>query len=239
MKRPTTIVRELAADAWGDTDFRFDRRAQRYRIASGAGKGQFIGKAAYLSSVKAGIVARSQDLVSLADDLADGQIDLAKFQTQAADLIKKIHVGQTILAADGHENVTAEDWLTVGRELKRQFLGGVDPRTDDRFGLKYLIQDIQTGTVSRARLKQRLRLYAQSGKKTYWGVRRSKSGDRFGYRVLGAAEHCPECLAYAAEPPKPVESLVLPTERCRCMNQCKCSIRFFKTLEGAIAAKAG
>lgn len=226
------------ADATNINGIEYDPKSKRYRIVSGSGgKGQFISKAAFLNQAKKRVVSESQALVDLAAKVADKSLSLRDFQLQAAKHLKSIHVTQAILGKNGVENIKAEDWLKVGRELKRQYYSGIDPITGKRFGLKHLVADIKAGKVSQAQLKARLKLYAQSGKTSYWTAKVDHEGG-YGFRELGKRDrnNCPECVELASRGAMAASALVLPGQQCRCRSNCRCRLKLYATLEEAIGA---
>lgn len=207
----------------------FRWNGSRYQWTDGAGKGQFASRTAILNYSKAAIVRHSNELIGLADKLESKQINLADFQREAAEKLKKIHIHQAIQAARGSENLFANDYLIVARQLRKQYYAGVDEITGKRYGIQHLAAQIANGEVSLAQLKARLKLYAQSGKSTYWEIDRWKkrqSGITEGKRILMAGENCPECIAFSQIGWTSIESIVMPTQRCSCKNSCRCRVEW-------------
>jgi hypothetical protein len=100
--------------------------------------------------------------------------------------------------------------------------------TGDRFGLKYLFQDIIDGKVSPGTLDNRLRMFGQSGKLTYWETKAdiAKSNFTQARRILAPAEHCPNCIEYARRGWGAIANVILPTQACQCRTNCKCTLEF-------------
>jgi hypothetical protein len=217
-------------------EFVWDKTTGRYRYRTGASKGQFAPRTAVLALTRSNIQARSQELIDLGDSLSNGDIDLLDFQLSAAKLLKRIHLQSAILGKGGIDQMTDVDYLRVARALKIQYYDGKDPKTGKPFGLKHLANDIRNGTVSPAQLNYRLSLYAKAGSSSYWAAYQAaeKQLKPYGIRSLGRAEHCADCLQYAALLPQPIEKVILPGTRCRCGPSCQCSIKSL-TLEEAIA----
>ncbi len=208
-------------------EFKYEPGLNRYRIVSGSGKGQFISKEAFISSTERYVVEQSKKLINLGYELSSQKISLEDFQSSAAKYLKEIHISQVILGNGGIEGITAGDWGNVGNTLKAQYYSGVDSKTGSRYGLKWLVRDLKEGKVSESQLINRLGLYARSGKLSYWKQRSRKEGTKdFARRTLGASEHCPDCVRYAALGIQPKERLPLPLEACECRTNCKCSITF-------------
>lgn len=208
-------------------DFRFDPKSNRYRWRD---TNKFAPKAAILARTRTYIDNQKQALIQLGRDLSDSKIDLIKFQREAVDIVKSLHLSQAMLGRDGIENLKSGDFLAIARELKRQYKDGKDPDTGKPFGLKWLAQDIKDGNVSRAQLLNRLRMFGDASKISFWLMKRQTAldgGMSLARRILNPdAENCPDCFAYAGMGIKPIADLPLPGERCQCRTQCQCSIEF-------------
>lgn len=224
-------------DFAGIDDYTFNPKTGRFRVATGAGKGQFISREAVLNQNKKYLEVEREALVKLGDRLTSGELSLREFQKQAGESVRRIQVASAVLGRGGRDKMTQKDWATVQEQIKIQLYKGRDKKTGKRFGLKFLAQEIAEGKVSPAQLRYRLGLYAQSGSvvANAMDVRSLKeSGMTHGVRVLAAGHvHCKECLEYAALPPQPIDKVVAIATRCSCRNQCKCSI-LGMTLEEAI-----
>ena len=168
-------------------------------------------------------------LVKVGKALSDGKINLKDFQKQAAVALKHIQLADMIRGLDKQTNLTPEKFLIVARNLKQQYHSGKDPLTGDRFGLKYLAQDIAAGKVSPAQLANRLSMFGESGKLTYWGTKTDTAksqGVTQARRVLGAAEHCPQCPEYAKKGWVALDELIFPSQACECRSRCRCSLEY-------------
>lgn len=216
-------------------DIRYDPKTKRYRVTAGVGKGKLISKKAFLFQTQKHIDTNKNKLLALGDALSDGKIDIQTFQRDMASILKELWISNAILGKDGFENVTSEDWLAIGSELKRQYNSGIDPVSGKRFGIKELTKQILSGEVSKSQLNRRLKLYAEASKQAYWKMQGSSSEKIFARRFLGIAEHCQDCLNYALMGVQLKSNLPIPGTNCRCLSQCKCSLKLY-TLEEAIAA---
>ncbi len=103
------------------SEFKYEKTSNRYRVAIGSAKGQFISKKAFLASTERYIVTQSEKLQSIGQSLIDKKISVKEFQSLAAKTLKEIHISQAILANDGVENIKSEQWLIVARQLKQQY----------------------------------------------------------------------------------------------------------------------
>jgi hypothetical protein len=209
-------------DEWFD-GIKWDRRVGRYRRSDG----KLISRDTVLQLTRNNIDEQRQELLKLADQYDAGGIDLIGLQRSVAQIIKRIHIQSAILGKGGVDRVTDADWLTVARELKRQYYTGIDPITGQRFGLKYLAQKLANQQLSLAQLKNSLTMFAASGKVSYFRMATAASkadGLLYGIRVLGKLDNCDDCTEYAALPPQPIEDVIPPTQRCKCRTNCGCKI---------------
>jgi hypothetical protein len=212
-------------------EFFYDRAAKRYRYRDSK---KFAPKKAILNLTKDYIKSEQSNLESLASKYFNGQISLLEFQTQSASHLKHLHISSLILGKDGVENVTGNDFLAVGRILKEQYYDGKG-KDGKPFGLKHLTQELASGNVSQAQLKNRLALYGKSAQQSYWlGKTETAKNDQktFAIRKLGATDrHCQSCLSYSALPPQPLNLVILPGQKCECRSNCKCHLEFMTLAE--------
>lgn len=204
-------------------EFRYDPQSRRYRWR-GRGGGQFASKQAVLERTRTYVDEQRSQLSQHAIALANKDIDLAQWQRRSAETLKKIHVSQAVIGHNGVENMTNTDWLRVGREIKRQTLGGV---ADDgrRYGIKHLARELQNGSVTEGELLARIQMYGHSGKVSQSEAFKAFNVGSLAIRVLGATDkHCPFCVAEAAKGPRAIADV--PTIGCcpQCLTNCKCSI---------------
>ena len=206
-------------------EFLFDRNANRYRWRSESGRGQFASKEAVFSRTRTYIEEQKTELQQIGQRLIDGQIDLTQFQQQAGQTLKNIHTSQAILGRDGLENMAANDWLRVGRELQRQYYRGFDRENDRRYGLAHLSREVANGDVSDRQLLNRLSMYGESGKVSHSEAFKAANEGKWAIRKLGATDrHCAFCLDQASEGPRRIEDV--PSVGCcpQCMSRCLCQL---------------
>lgn len=78
-------------------------------------------------------------------------------------------------------------------------------------------------------LRNRARQYANAARAKYWDVRGTvagATGKTRERRVLGDAEHCPDCLGYAAQGWVPIGTLPPPGEGSVCRSFCACRMEW-------------
>jgi hypothetical protein len=203
----------------------YDVRSRRWRYKDTKA---FAPMAAVKSQAEKYRNAKQLELVQLGAKFTRGELPVKEFQKQAAIAIKQIHLAEMIRALDKQEQATGDRFLLVARNLRQQYYSGIDTLTKERYGLKYLFKDLVEGRVSPGQLDNRLRLFSESGKVTYWGTRRDIASNNFTEvrRRLGASEHCANCIEYARRGWDAIANVILPTQACQCRTNCKCSLEF-------------
>lgn len=207
--------------------WKFDVKSGRYRYTD---TGQFAPREAIMNLINGRVAIAKQEIGNITDNFTDGRISLKAWEKQIAEQLKFIHVQSAILGKGGIDKMQPEDWLKVARELKKQYYTGIDESTGKKFGLKQLVKEIKEGKVSSQQLKARLNLYANSGKLSYYEAISSQKKEQnytLMKRVLGAVhKSCDECMSYASQGWQPIGLLPLPTQKCTCKNNCKCSVLY-------------
>lgn len=201
---------------------KYDQNVRRFRYPDGS----FASAAAVQYQTEKFLKSSQQTLVGLSERLAKnpGNVTLQK---EVASVLKDIHIAAGSLAAGGHQNLYANDYLILARGLKRQY--GLSDNDPKEYGLRYLFRDIEIGYTSEARLVERLKMYANSSKTAYNEIEKSKKID-LGYteakRNLGFGEHCKECQQLSRYGWIGINDLVIPTQGCSCLTNCKCTVTY-------------
>lgn len=200
----------------------YDPSVKRFRYPEGT----FATSAAVKYQTEKFIRVKTDELIGLASSLKANPRDTS-LQAKAADILRDIHVAQASLAAGGPQFLYANDYLIVGRNLRSQY--GLSENAPQPFGLKYLFDDIAKLNPSDAKLAQRLGMYADSGKVSYFSVQKNKKkidGYTHARRHLSPVENCKECVDYAGYGWVGIDELILPTQKCSCKSNCKCTVEY-------------
>ncbi len=190
---------------------------KRYRNTS---TGRFIG-AKDMQDLRIQFMDQQKASIStLLTRYHDGSIDIFELEQNIKDIIKTTYIDMYAMGAGGRNNITQADWGRIGAMLKEQY--GVDGY------LKNLMNQLANGEISYAQANARLKMYINSANEALWkGFTKdipldlpAYPGDgstvcltncqceweivpvENGYDCywrLGAAEHCPDCLARARE----------------------------------------
>lgn len=230
-----TNLPALSLDVIASPFWSWDNKSGRYRDRS---TGRYLSQSNLERLQRRHIALIEKDVDTIADLLLRGQISLETWQQATARALKTLHLHQYALARGGVNQMTASDYLAVGRELKNQYSY-----------LKQFAIDLQRGyslndkgeqiPMTEARFRARLSLYTQAGRVSHEQGKQEvakSQGKPFMRRFLGIAHHCRSCLRYAAMGPQPTGTLPLPGQRCECRSSCKCYTRFYATLAEAIAS---
>lgn len=160
------------------------------------------------------------DIVAIAARLQAGELGLSEWQVQTAQAIKALHVATAVAANGGFNNMSPADWGYVGSAVKKQyaFLQGF---ADDIASGKQLVQS--------GSLLARTKLYAQAARGTYTQMERRRekfAGQTEERRVLGAADHCPDCVALANKGWQPIGTLPAIGQDSICLANCHCEFDY-------------
>jgi hypothetical protein len=191
-------------------DFVYDAASGRYRNAGG----RYVTQASVRDAVDDMLDAATARMQALARRLQAGTLHLASWQRQMAAEIKAAHLDAAIIAHGGRPAMTKSDYGWAGRRIRdqygylrafaRQAASGEQPLTDQ--------------------LVARAALYGQAGRATYEAMRQRDDRAR-GFdeerNVLGAADHCPDCVGASARGWVPIGTLI-PIGQRVCRVNCRC-----------------
>lgn len=215
------------------SSFEFESKSQRFRITEGAGKGQFIGKAAIDSLTQKAIGLAKTDLGTIGDLLLKNKISIATWEEATAKTLKTIEISQYALGKGGIHRMTQRDYGLIGQRLKEQY--------------KYLrgfSEDLKAGKLSEAQFRQRLNLYAADTRHAYELARtESHKGDGYNWerRIRNAKDSCVSCVGYADRGWQPIGSLPPIGTACECGSSCQCSLEYAidKPTDGLLKSRWG
>jgi hypothetical protein len=193
--------------------YRWNEVAGRYI----APNGQFVSFEQIRLYLDATLDTSEQKVLSLARSLQSGKITLQEWQLGMRDTLKSIHLASSALAKGGWAQMSQADYGRVGFRLKEQYAY-----------LEKFAKQIENGYLLDGRFLNRVQLYAQSGRLTYHMVQRSEMlirGMTEEQNILGAADHCSECVSETARGWVPIGDLVLVGQRI-CMTNCRCHVGF-------------
>lgn len=164
------------------------------------------------------------NLSQLAEQLKNGSITLAEWQSAMKDYLREQYRIALELAKGGAGNITQSDWGYMGSLLRKQY------QYLDNFA-----QDIVNDPAKWLwgnNLINRMNLYSDAAYSALADLQAramTEAGFTEEANVLGAADHCDQCLEETAKSWQPIGTLVPVGERI-CIVKCKCSMKYRKQL---------
>ncbi len=198
-----------------DAAWSYDRNTGRYRDE----KGKFLSKAAVEALVDGRINKLGTMLKRFTNMLIDGSITLDQWQGSVREAIKAAHIQAAIIGHGGRDGMGSAEYGRIGQRLREEY----------RY-LQGFARDLLEQRSSRAMALARIGLYAESVRGSFWegsSIRQEQQGYSLMRRILDPqAQHCQDCLDYAARGLVPIGSVPLPGQRCACRARCRCSVEY-------------
>lgn len=149
---------------------------------------------------------------------------LSDWQESGVNELVLMHYQAAILGAGGLANMTPAIWKQTASIVAGE--------------LRYwegLARDIANGAPE-SDVRRRMRMYANAIRTSYWNAR-TETARHHGYnqerRVLNPADHCDDCLAYAAQGWVEIGTLPEPGDGSQCLRFCKCD-KEYRTISGTM-----
>jgi hypothetical protein len=206
-----------------DAEWSYDRNAGRYRDE----RGKFLSKAAVEKLVDARIGKLERQLKQFTRMLANGNITLDQWQGSVREAIKAAHIQAAIIGHGGRSGMGSAEYGSIGQKLRLEY-----------DYLQRFASDLLLSRLSVPMALARIGLYAESVRGSYWhgeALRQQRQGYSLMRRILDSqAQHCSDCLAFAARGIVPIGSVPLPGQRCACGARCRCTVRYFRQQPAAV-----
>jgi len=200
-----------------DANWSYDPVSGRYRGENG----RFLGRKAVEALIDGRVGKLSTQLKDYTRRLSDGSITIDQWQGSVREAIKMAHIQASVLGQGGRDAMSASDYGRVGQKLRQEY------RYLERF-----VRDMLNGAVSSAHALNRIGLYAESVRSSWWEgveVRQRSQGYSLMRRKLDPqAQHCQNCIQYAARGIVPIGSIPLPGQRCACRVRCRCTVEYLR-----------
>jgi hypothetical protein len=200
-----------------DANWSYDPVSGRYRGENG----RFLSRKAVEALIDGRVGKLSMQLKDYTRRLSDGSITIDQWQGSVREAIKAAHIQAAVLGQGGRNALSASDYGRMGQKLRQEY------RYLERF-----VRDLLDGSVSSAHALNRVGLYAESVRSSYWEgttVRQEQQGYSLMRRILdGQAQHCQDCIGFSRKGIVPIGSLPLPGQRCQCQSNCKCRVEYFR-----------
>ena len=196
-------------------NYRWDANTQRYRDAR---TGTFAPQRTVTMLLNRQITVAQKEMRSLGQQLVEGKLDVTEWRDATREQLRVIHATQSAKAVGSFDQMTQVEWGRVGGKLRYQyerlekFAGEIDDGAQPLDG----------------RFTQRVEMYAKSGFATYEETRRDGARDAGmteERRILGNAEHCDDCVEYAARGWVPIGTLPRIGQS-QCRVNCRCEFEY-------------
>jgi hypothetical protein len=200
-----------------DAQWSYDGNAGRYRDE----KGRFLSQKAVEALVDSRIDRLDSTLRRITRMLVDGGITLDQWQESVREAIKGAHIQAAIIGYGGRNQMGSAEYGRIGQRLRAEYAY-----------LQGFARDLLEQRLSPAMALARIGLYAQSVRGSYWQgteLRKQQQGFSLMRRKLDPqAQHCDDCLSYAARGIVPIGSVPMPGQRCACRARCRCTVEYFR-----------
>lgn len=197
--------------------FYFDASRQRYIQVLASGKTRAVSQALINRDVTRFARYTRSEMSSLTAQLVNGEITQDVWYTQMRTMMRVSYRQSVTIANGGLETMTPSHWGSFGAEMKKQYQYLDNFRAEIMSGK----QALDGRAVTRAGM------YGDANYAQYqnWKLKQEvKAGYELeGRRVLHPAEHCGDCVTYAALGWVPIDQ-VPPIGASRCLTHCKCTI---------------
>jgi len=200
-----------------DAAWSYDRGTGRFRDD----KGRFLSQASVEKLVDARIDKLESSLKRFTRMLGDGNITLDQWEASVREAIKGAHIQAAIVGYGGKDQMGASEYGRIGQRLRSEYAY-----------LQGFALDLLEQRISFPMALARIGLYAQSVRGSYWQgteLRKQEQGFSLMRRILDPqAQHCEDCLGFAAQGIVPIGSVPLPGQRCACRARCRCRVEYFR-----------
>jgi hypothetical protein len=217
MLNDISLLAESILSARMDAAWSYDRKTGRYRDE----RGRFLSKGAVGKLVDGRIDKLEAQLKQFTRMLIDESITMEQWQGSVREAIKSAHIQAGIIGHGGRASMGSAQYGRIGQRLRAEYAY-----------LQGFVRDLLDGRMSAPMALARVGLYAQSVRGSYWEgteAREQERGFSLMRRTLDAqAQHCQDCITYAARGMVPIGSLPMPGQRCACRSRCKCSVTYYR-----------
>ncbi len=204
-------------------EYLWNERAAQYTNRK---TGRFVSRQVIRDQLDNVIDASSQVMRAISQQLREGDISLAEWQTQMMQQIKTTHLAGGAMQRGGWQQMTQADFGRVGQIVRREY-----------DFLRTFAEQIASGEQKLdGTLARRAGLYGQQGRPTYltfWDSTAAQRGFDEERSILQPAEHCTECISEDAKGFQPLGQMI-PIGRRICRSNDRCLKEFRNSQIGEI-----
>lgn len=193
-------------------EFTFDPRVNRYRFKD---SGQFVNASQFKALTTKLIKATRVEIEQLLQDRLTSKVPYEQWRSATLTKLKQLSIQTYILHRGGANKLQSGDLNQIQNHLSRQF------NYFRNLAIKVRRQEIDQSEALR-----RLRLYIDNATivRTVAETQNMATQYSYGFRVLGVAEHCPDCLRHAGKGILRTQDLIPPGVDCVCGSRCHCRL---------------
>jgi hypothetical protein len=196
--------------------YTYDPRLRRYRSNA---TGRLVSRNAIMDQLGRAVMDGRETASRLTTAFHEGRLSASAWQEQLRTTLRRMHSQHAALGIGGWDRMTPRDWGRIGYALR-----------EDYARVQRLAQAVQAGEVSLSQALQRADGYMGNARAQYYRAEQDRlqpsepGNEVVSRRLLGAAEHCPDCLDYYARGWQPAGSLPVPTQSSQCGTYCQCDM---------------
>jgi hypothetical protein len=192
--------------------YRWIAATQRYQDTA---TGRFVSERAVRAALDDAIQASANVVRDATQQLRLGQMSVADWQTLMMSEIKAGHLASGAAASGGFGNLTQSQFGYIGSQVKAQYQY-----------LRSFAADVVSGKQRLdGTLLRRSELYAKASRGMFHEMQR-RTARLAGWdeerRILNPADHCDDCVEYAARSWQPIGTLPRIGESA-CRQNCQCA----------------
>jgi len=197
-----------------DPGFRYNAKAYSYVDE----RGRFLSRTQVRDVLDNALANNGRVVRDLTQQLQQGRISLADWQTGMAREIKNVHLYSAAAARGGWAQMTPSDYTRAGQRIEAQFIY-----------LRGFAEDIANGKQPlNGRALERAAMYSEAGRNTFHHVERQEMevrGMTEERSILHAQDSCEGCLEQAEAEWQPIGEAVPVGER-DCLTKCRCTMDY-------------
>lgn len=179
-------------------------------------RGHFVPVSAVRDAADQAIVKANRQASAIAQQLIDGQISLAQFETLLRDEAVKSLIAHAMLGKGGKSQMSPADYGRVGRFWR-----------DELVYLRARVAAIKSGEQPlNGQLRNIAQLYIEAGREMFHifdDITAAQTGFDEEHNVLHGDEHCSGCITEEKRGWVARGKLKQPGTRLPCIRRCKCS----------------
>jgi hypothetical protein len=197
-----------------DPGFRYNAKAYSYVDE----RGRFLSRTDVRDVLDNALANNGRLVRDLTQQLQQGRISIADWQTGMAREIKNVHLYSAAAARGGWANMTPADYTRAGQRIEAQYIY-----------LRGFAEDVASGKQPlNARALERAAMYSEAGRNTFHHVERAEMeirGMTEERSVKDERDSCDECVEQDALEWQPIGDAVPIGER-ECLTRCRCSMDY-------------